>query len=396
MNSLLIAGKYLDQPRLVGKFSKAVPPLLVAGGAAFTLNHVRNTPKGEKRKELIKSFSVLAATIGSALLATRGLGQFKIGKKVLFNGFQGLSEKIDLNELVKSNTKLVDEFLTNNKVTDETFNVLNKAKSKILKFSEIKKVFKELSDQKPGKDFLSKLIPDPENVSSKHIFGEIKRLSLMGLVPVLGGIFGGIVGDRLTEKNWKERIPNKIKEGSYQYLANIFLCNVGAGGALALLEKANITSKSARAAGMVGGILSVGVFGGSAIANMIGKKFIDPLLDRNHGNGHHKCVKKGHGCHNHERKLYSERKPEALDVGLHVDDIATVAVLSGLKWIEPALPILYSISGYRAGIGYRNGGDCLHGDPVSFQQAWISEDKANKAVTVQKTPSVFDSFQSFV
>jgi len=44
-----------------------------------------------------------------------------------------------------------------------------------------------------------------------------------------------------------------------------------------------------------------------------------------------------------------------IDVSLHVDDVATVAVLSGLKWIEPALPILYSISGYRAGIGYRNG-----------------------------------------
>ena len=29
--------------------------------------------------------------------------------------------------------------------------------------------------------------------------------------------------------------------------------------------------------------------------------------------------------------------------------------MSGLKWIEPALPIMYAISGYRAGIGYRNG-----------------------------------------
>lgn len=49
-----------------------------------------------------------------------------------------------------------------------------------------------------------------------------------------------------------------------------------------------------------------------------------------------------------------ERKPEVIDISLHTDDIATVAVLSGLKWIEPALPIMYSISGYRSGIGYRN------------------------------------------
>ncbi len=59
--------------------------------------------------------------------------------------------------------------------------------------------------------------------------------------------------------------------------------------------------------------------------------------------------------HNSKKGFYYERKPEALDISLHIDDIATIAVLSGLKWIEPALPILYSISGYRAGIGYRNG-----------------------------------------
>ena len=48
------------------------------------------------------------------------------------------------------------------------------------------------------------------------------------------------------------------------------------------------------------------------------------------------------------------RTPELIDLGLHTDDIATVSLLSGLKWIEPSLPLLYSVSGYRAGIGYRN------------------------------------------
>ena len=41
----------------------------------------------------------------------------------------------------------------------------------------------------------------------------------------------------------KKTIPNKINEGIYQYLANIFMCNIGAGVALALLEKANITEQ---------------------------------------------------------------------------------------------------------------------------------------------------------
>ena len=56
-----------------------------------------------------------------------------------------------------------------------------------------------------------------------------------------------------------------------------------------------------------------------------------------------------------DNKLNSERTTEILDICLHSDDIATIAVMSGLKWMEPALPILYGISGYRAGIGYRNG-----------------------------------------
>ena len=96
----------------------------------------------------------------------------------------------------------------------------------------------------------------------------------------------------------------------------------------------NIKSKSARCIGMVGGILLTGVIGGSAIANLIAKKVVNPLIKGNKEN--------------------ETRTPELLDLGLHTDDIATVSLLSGLKWIEPSLPLLYSISGYRAGIGYRN------------------------------------------
>ena len=188
---------------------------------------------------------------------------------------------------------------------------------------------------------LNKLIPEPENISSKDIFSEIGRLSLLGLIPVIGGIGGGIAGDMVTTREWKKEIPNKIKEGAYQYLANIFLCNIGAGTALGVMEKFGVKSKTPRALGMIGGIVATGVIGGSAIANLISNKIIDPICGKKSKNG-----------------IYSERKPEALDIGLHTDDIATVAVMSGLKWIEPALPIMYAISGYRAGIGYRNVNKC--------------------------------------
>ena len=98
------------------------------------------------------------------------------------------------------------------------------------------------------------------------------------MVPVVGGILGGITGDKISGERWKEKLPNKIKEGAYQYLANIFLCNVGAGIALGLMEKAGVRSKSSRALGMIGGIVTTGIIGGSAIANIIGNKIINPIF----------------------------------------------------------------------------------------------------------------------
>lgn len=333
MNSLKVAGKFLDQPILVAKFQKAVPAILTGGAAAFTVKEIHHAPEQKRKKAAVRIGATMALTAASALAAP------KITNR-LFKKSDEVSKT--LKELKKNSTGLINEFLEKNQVGEETKELLNKAKDKVLKFKEVKKLFKVFEKDVEGKMLLNKLIPDPENITSKEIFSEIGRLSVFGLIPVLGGIAGGVIGDKLTEKKWKSKIPDKIKEGSYQYLANIFLCNIGAGGALAIMEKYKVKSKSQRAVGMIAGILVTGVIGGSAIANYIGTKIINP------------CFEKGQHKHRKER-LFDERKPEALDIGLHTDDIATVAVMSGLKWIEPALPMLYAISGYRAGIGYRNG-----------------------------------------
>ena len=325
MNIFKIAGKFLDQPLLVAKFNKTVPYLLATGGAVHCAHRVKQAEPENKKDTAIKTGITLGVTIASALLAP------KITNKI-FN-----KEILKISEIKKNNSEFVDNFIKNNNIGKDTKNILEKSKNKILNLSEIKHLSTKSSKNKDLQTLFDKLIPNPENITSQDIFTEIGRLSILGFIPVIGGILGGILGDRLTDENWKEKIPNKIKEGSYQYLANIFLCNIGAGIALGIMEKCNIKSKSARALGMIGGIITTGVIGGSAIANAIGNKLINPLFGQKEQKG-----------------LYSERKPEAIDIGLHVDDIATVAVMSGLKWIEPALPIMYSISGYRAGIGYRN------------------------------------------
>ena len=183
-------------------------------------------------------------------------------------------------------------------------------------------------------------------VNAGDIFSEIGRLSLLGAIPVVGGILGGITADAATKSMSKNSTANKIKEGFYQYFANIFLCNVGACAALFTaegLQKAGIIkplSAVKKMAVILTGITATGIIGGSWIANKLSQKLIDPLFGKSRKNSH--------------RKVYEERKPELADIALHADDIATAGVLSGFKWIEPALPLMYFVSGYRAGIGYRN------------------------------------------
>lgn len=312
-------GKFLDQPLLTAKLNKNIPAILTLGSGIVLARETRNTPPQKRKKTALKTGIILAATGISAIKAPK-----------IASYLTKRQNALSITELKTQNSQLINDYLANNKVSTKIQEILTKAKTKVLSLKEINELF----SAKEHKTFANQLIPPPENIKAKDIFKEIGWLSIYGAIPVAGGLTGGIAADRLTEKHWKERIPNKINEGVYQYLANIFLCNIGAGAALGILEKMNIQSKSARCIGMVGGILLTGVIGGSAIANLIAKKVVNPLIKGNKEN--------------------ETRTPELLDLGLHTDDIATVSLLSGLKWIEPSLPLLYSISGYRAGIGYRN------------------------------------------
>lgn len=124
-----------------------------------------------------------------------------------------------------------------------------------------------------------------------------------------------------------------------------------AGLAMATMNKINVKSTAARFAAMLGGVAGVGIFAGSIIANFVGKKIINPLFTTNK-------IQKSEPQKDFQAKLKelnSERHPEMLDLSLHIDDVVSVGFLSGFKWIGPILPALYVVSGYRSGIGYRNG-----------------------------------------
>ena len=335
INNISSFGKFLDQPMLIAKLNKSMPKVLFSLGGLYLAKNsydlfekTKNASDKEKnkaKKEILNKSIVLISAISSALLAPKIA--CAITKRAPLE---------TMEQVVKNNTKLIDNFLNTTTPNVKNEYILNKAKTKILSFNEVKSLFSSLKSPKE-KAFLKKLIPDPENIKAKDIFQEIGYLSIYGAIPVLGGILGGIGVDVYNKENLKEKVPDKINEGLYQYLANIFMCNIGAGCALGVLEKLNITSKTIRALGMTTGIILTGVLGGSKIANFVTKNLINPIINPK--------IKKDE---------IKERKPELLDLGLHTDDIATVSLLSGLKWIEPSLPLLYTISGYRAGMGYRN------------------------------------------
>lgn len=324
---------------ILNKLDKKMPALLIgAGGGYGVIDTFRSREGEDKRKKFVKNSIIIASTIAASLIGTRGL---KIGGKKII---KGLMESVSTVELQKTQTEAVNKFLKAANIKDKKIlEALERAKTRELAPEQIELLINQLPLSPAKKELFGVILPEKKNLNSKEIFSEVKRLSLLGLVPIIGGVAGGIAADKVTKSDDKKSTANKIKEGIYQYLANIFLCNIGAGAALYIFEKMEKSKKIKPLGAMgklgviFGGITTTGIIGGSYIANYISKKVIDPMFgQKNNG------------------KLYGERKPEALDIALHSDDIATAGILSGFKWIEPTLPFLYFISGYRAGIGYRN------------------------------------------
>lgn len=328
-----VFGKYLDQPALVEKLYDAMPAVLTGTAVGYGMYDTMQAPKEQRKKRAVKNASVLGFTVASALLATRGL---KIKGKQIFEGIIELPEK---------DSEGLKEVLAKPLSQKAKAMVERVAEDKVLKFKEVKELMQEFKNNLKDENLVSKVIPDAE---SEAPFADLLKLSWLGLIPVLGGIAGGVVGDKLVKDDWKKQFPDKVKEGTYQYLNNIALCNVGAGLGALIMNVLNVKSKTARFVAMMTGVLGVGLVAGSAIANFIGKNYINPLFDKNK-KVEHKSFK------DMVKNLNSERHPEALDVSLHLDDVASVGFVSGLKWIGPVLPMLYSVSAYRAGIGYRNG-----------------------------------------
>ena len=332
-------GKFLDQPLLSNTLQRKMPVILTGAALAYGVADTVSQPKSERKNRAIKNATILGSITASTLL---GVNFIKVGGEKLI-------ETLPKEEILARQGSVIAKFKTLNPSIDTKVNeILTKAQKKMLNLAETDELLKNIKSKPASDELINSLFGANKNITSKEIFNEISKLSIMGFIPVASGIAGGIAADKLTGESSKEKTTNKIKEGIYQFFANIFLCNVGAGSFLFAAEKLNEKdliknfTPLKKTAVILSGILSVGVLGGSFIANKIGNKIVNPIINKFEKKPDSACNK------------YEQRVPEPLDIALHTDDIATAGVLSGVKWIEPLLPVMYLISGYRSAIGYRN------------------------------------------
>ncbi len=356
-SSLNTFGKYIDQPAIIKGLNNTVPVASSIVALSYTAYDTYKAPKEEKKKRAVRNLLITGFTLASAFIATKGL---KIGGRKII---KGISEECHhshhhhgcCHSGGHKHLKPIDQVL--NQVEDiKIKGLINKVKGEeYLNLSQVAELNKSLEELAPGKRLISKVIPDNHIHTPKEMFSELWKLTKIGTLPIVGGIVGGLIADKVNGEDISKTSKNKIKEGLYQYMANITLCNAGAGVALFGLNRLNVKSKAIKFVGMLTGVMTVGVLCGGTIANFICKNFISPLLGDN-SKPEGRSLKHHHHQHIHDmfKDVNAERKPELLDLGLHIDDVASVGFLSGLKWIGPILPALYSISGFRAGIGYRN------------------------------------------
>ena len=105
MNSLKVFGKYLDQPRLVSRFSRAVPPLLSLAASGIVLDSTYRAPEDKRQKVFIRNGLTMFGAVASSLYAP----------KIISKMFRTAPKLVKSKELKEYNTRLVDEFVSDNR-----------------------------------------------------------------------------------------------------------------------------------------------------------------------------------------------------------------------------------------------------------------------------------------
>jgi hypothetical protein len=165
---------------------------------------------------------------------------------------------------------------------------------------------------------------------------------LVGGASVASGMVGGLIANKLNNEPPKKNM-DVIKEGIFQYVANIVMCGMGAGLGLLVANAAGFTKQEKpllRFATIVAG-LAAGIATGAAIANPL-CNVIERVLPNTGGQS------------SPNTSNTKQRTLEWQDAILHVDDIPTAFSVAGVQALKPLLPAFFIPSGWKTAEGYRN------------------------------------------
>ncbi|XVJ51242.1 MAG: hypothetical protein HEQ32_03815 [Vampirovibrio sp.] len=162
----------------------------------------------------------------------------------------------------------------------------------------------------------------------------------VGFASVGSGILAGFLANHLSGQG-REKDQDVVKEGIFQYVANIAMCGFGAGAGLTIANALGFTkfrNPLARFATIVGG-LGLGIYGGALLATPLSNA-VEAQMNQRH-------PKKTGGSS-------AGRKLEIADGILHVDDVPTAFSVAGVQALKPWIPPFFLMSGIKTAYGYRN------------------------------------------
>jgi|GEM_PF-4412840 len=200
---------------------------------------------------------------------------------------------------------------------------------------------------------------------------------LVGGASVGSGIAAGFIANKLEGKS-EEKNGAVIKEGIFQYVANIAMCGFGAGAGLAVANSLGFTkfrNPAARFGTIVAG-LGAGIYAGAKIANPLSEK-VDTVIN------HHREKKRKPVLESGGRTL------EMADGVLHVDDVPTAFSVAGVQALKPWISPFFLMSGIKTAFGYRNVSPLVHLSPfpADFAEA-VNPQPVHKNKLVEADASV--------
>jgi hypothetical protein len=184
----------------------------------------------------------------------------------------------------------------------------------------------------------------------------------VGFASVGSGILAGFLANHLSGQG-REKDQDVVKEGIFQYVANIAMCGFGAGAGLTIANALGFTkfrNPLARFATIVGG-LGLGIYGGALLATPLSNA-VEAQMNQRHP--------KKTGASSAGRKL------EIADGILHVDDVPTAFSVAGVQALKPWIPPFFLMSGIKTAYGYRNVAP-LPLDPLSNEASPCGESSYN-------------------